>query len=62
MEISHDKQSFNLTEPRDEHLRHATQELLTREKRPKVALHLSVVARLESPATWFVTNICIFIV
>uniref|UniRef100_A0A1I7VEJ0 Protein RIC1 homolog n=1 Tax=Loa loa TaxID=7209 RepID=A0A1I7VEJ0_LOALO len=54
LEISSDKQSFNLTEPREEHLRRTSQELFIHEKRPKVAAYLSVVARLESPATCIV--------
>uniref|UniRef100_A0A915Q7R5 Protein RIC1 homolog n=1 Tax=Setaria digitata TaxID=48799 RepID=A0A915Q7R5_9BILA len=54
LDISYDKQSFNLTEPREEHLRRTSQELFIREKRPKIAAYLSLVARLDSPATCIV--------
>lgn len=54
LEISSDKQSFNLTEPREEHLRRTSQELFIHEKRPTTAAYLSVVARLNSPATCIV--------
>ncbi|CAG9534420.1 unnamed protein product [Cercopithifilaria johnstoni] len=54
LDISSDKQSFNFTEPREEHLRRTSQELFIHEKRPKTAAYLSVVARLDSPATCIV--------
>lgn len=54
LDISSDKQPFNLIEPREEHLRRTSQELFIHEKRPKIAAYLSVVARLDSPATWLV--------
>ncbi|KAM3719655.1 Guanine nucleotide exchange factor [Dirofilaria immitis] len=54
LDISSDKQSFSLTEPREEHLRRTSQELFIREKSPKTAAYLSVVARLDSPATCIV--------
>uniref|UniRef100_A0A0R3RGF6 RAB3GAP2_N domain-containing protein n=1 Tax=Elaeophora elaphi TaxID=1147741 RepID=A0A0R3RGF6_9BILA len=54
LDISSEKQSFNLTEPREEHLRRTSQELFIHEKRPKTGAYLSVVARLDSPATCIV--------
>ncbi|OZC11803.1 hypothetical protein X798_00984, partial [Onchocerca flexuosa] len=54
LDISSDKQSFSLTEPREEHLRRTSQELFIHEKSPKTAVYLSIVARLESPATCIV--------
>ncbi|KAL3993953.1 RIC1 family protein [Acanthocheilonema viteae] len=54
LDVSSDKQSFNLTEPREEHLRRTSQELFIHEKKPKTAAYLSVVARLDSSATCIV--------
>uniref|UniRef100_A0A915BH36 Protein RIC1 homolog n=2 Tax=Parascaris univalens TaxID=6257 RepID=A0A915BH36_PARUN len=50
VEVSSDKQCYNLVEPRDEHLRRTSQELFIKEKRPTTSISLSVVARLDSTA------------
>ncbi|MFH4976386.1 hypothetical protein AB6A40_003095 [Gnathostoma spinigerum] len=50
VEINDDRQCYNLTEPRDEHLRRCSQELFIKEKRPTVTISLAILARLESPA------------
>lgn len=51
VDISSNKQCYNLIEPRDEQLRRTSQELFIKERRPRVEMSLSVVARLDSPAT-----------
>ncbi|VDM36928.1 unnamed protein product [Toxocara canis] len=51
VEISWEKQCYNLIEPRDEQLQRTSQELFIKEKRPRISISLSVVARLDSPAT-----------
>lgn len=54
IEVSPNKQCYNLIEPRDEQLRRTSQELFIKEKRPRIEVSLSVVARLDSPATCIV--------